>query len=276
MKIYVANDSKQGLGGGFTFIRNFIKGCPSDVKFVDNIEECDVFFIPSATMVLPETFNQACLKDKKIILRVDNMPKKSRNRRSRIYDRIKRYSELASTVIYQSRWARYYVGHYLKRNGIVIHNGVDKDVFKTDLPLKREKDTYMFSQFNRDETKQMHKAFYYFHTLSRENKKAKLRLVGQFSPELVDAGFDFFCDELIEYWGIAESTEQMSNYLSMTENFIYSYYNDACSNSLLEAIACGCKIIYLEETGGAAELMEYNPRTVPSIQKMCKQYLKYF
>ena len=52
--IYIANHSKQKLGGGFTFIDNFVKGSERVCRFVDNLKDAHVVFIPSSSMTVTD------------------------------------------------------------------------------------------------------------------------------------------------------------------------------------------------------------------------------
>jgi hypothetical protein len=68
--------------------------------------------------------------------------------------------------------------------------------------------------------------------------------------------------------------EQPSLVDSMKRNkyFLYTYLNDACSNTLLEARASGMEIIDVHgrlQTGGAPEIMELDDL---SLERMCNQY----
>lgn len=54
--------------------------------------------------------------------------------------------------------------------------------------------------------------------------------------------------------------------------FLYTYLNDACSNTLLEALASGCQIIDIQgmlTTGGAPEIMALDDI---SLDRMYKEY----
>jgi hypothetical protein len=64
----------------------------------------------------------------------------------------------------------------------------------------------------------------------------------------------------------------------VTGKFLYTYFNDACSNSLIEALVSGCEIVgdeYYRNTGGAPEIItkftEYG-RDYFGLERMCTQY----
>jgi glycosyltransferase involved in cell wall biosynthesis len=52
--------------------------------------------------------------------------------------------------------------------------------------------------------------------------------------------------------------EEMADLYRNCGKFLYTYYNDACSNTLIEALCSGCEVVgdkYYRKTGGAAEIM---------------------
>ena len=74
MKIYIANQSKQKLGGGFVFLENFRKGARGLIDFVNTWQESNVVFIASATMT-PRDEIVAAKEAKKGKQRIDMMGK---------------------------------------------------------------------------------------------------------------------------------------------------------------------------------------------------------
>jgi glycosyltransferase involved in cell wall biosynthesis len=276
MKIYLANDSKQTVGGGWTFLSNLkegIKRISKNVEFVDNISKCDIFFISGATMVTRETVRLAQAAGKKIVLRIDNIPRNSRNRNTGT-SRLKDFAQMADLVIYQSEWSREYVGGWLKKEGVVIYNGVDTKIFNKDgekIP-KEGNPQYLYSRYNRDESKRWDEAWYFYQMIHRKNSKAHLWIVGNFSNEQVEYSFDFYNNEKYTYWGVVEDKNTLSVILRSADVLLVPYFNDACSNTILEAMACGCQIEPLVSglTGGTPGL--FNIKDM-SIERMASQYL---
>lgn len=276
MKIYLANKSNQQTGGGFTFLRNYAR---HSLHVTENYNEADVFMVSGATMVPKEDVEKAKEDGKKIVLRVDNIPRNSRNRNTGT-SRLKKFADMADLVIYQSEWARTYIMPFIGKDGPVILNGVDLEVFSpegTKFP-KDGKPQYIYSRFNRDESKQLVRAWYEYQLVHRKNPEAAIWIVGQFSPELVQHNFDFYNGEKVKYWGIM-GEEQMAALLRSSDIFVYSYYNDAASNSLIEALCCGVEVWYIEESGGAGEikrLFEKHGRKYFDAKRMCEEYSKAF
>src|SRR3990167_11512107 len=107
MKVKLLSESKQAIGGGFSFIGNFKTGALNveGIETVEDWESSDIVLIPSSSMVSKEMVRRVKDAGKKIVLRIDNIPRNSRNRNTGT-SHLKLFSELADLVIYQSRWAR--------------------------------------------------------------------------------------------------------------------------------------------------------------------------
>jgi glycosyltransferase involved in cell wall biosynthesis len=275
MKVYIANYDPLRIGGGWSFQHNLASGLDTTT----NYEEADVYFITSPSMVQREEVLKAKQDGKKIVLRIDNAVRNSRNRNtgmSRMYD----FAQWADLIIYQSNWAKDYLTPFLKKDGIVILNGTDTDTFKPG--THADENTVLYSRFNRDETKNYEVARYWFSRYSEKHPDARLFIVGQFSDDLRAGNFDFYNDEQHHYLGIA-GKEQMADVYRMCSKFLYTYYNDACSNTLIEALCSGCEVVgdkYYRKTGGAAEIMSVfdnagdldKARRFFSRERMCMEY----
>lgn len=279
MKIAILNDSKQSLGGGWTFIDNLKTGVERvkiPIEFGD-VATCDLAFIPSSSMVTRETIELVRGFSKKIVLRIDNIPRNSRNRNTGT-SRLKAYAELASGLIYQSKWAEGYIGPWLRLNTYsqVIYNGVDKLIFNTEGDRYNFDEDghsiYLYSRYNRDETKCWEKAWYRFQMIHRE-KKARLVLVGQFSPEQVQYGFDFFNGEDVTYMGVVSDKREMAKIYRSCSYFLATYFNDAYSNTYQESLACGLVLDQPDLTGGTEELLHNGPIDVVA---MAMNYYSFF
>jgi glycosyltransferase involved in cell wall biosynthesis len=258
MKIFIPNQSKQSLGGGWTFINNFTNAArqmdPS--LFAETMPEADIVFIAGATMIDREFVERAKKDDKKIVLRVDNAPRNSRNRNTGT-SRLKDFAEMADLVIYQSEWARMYLANWLGKDGPVILNGADDEIFNTkgEQQPKEGEPQFLFAQYNRDETKRWHEAWYEMSMAHRQWPNSHLWIVGNFSPEQREYNFDFFMGEQYRFVGILERPEDMAEYLRATDWLLLPYYNDACSNTLIEARLCGVEKVHFSPTGGTPEIM---------------------
>lgn len=276
MLVYIPNNSEQTIGGGWTFLRNIKRGLGDRVQWAHNWQEADLVFIASASMVDANEIEEAVKAGKPIVFRVDNVPKKSRNKRGRIYDKMKRFGELAEHVIYQSQWAKEYAGWLVNQDekSSVIYNGVDDTVFHpTDEP-RLVKNRYLFVQYNRDENKRYPEAFYHYHMIWRKNPDATLTVVGNFSPELIDAGFDFFGKEPVTYIPPISDVYTLADIFRDHDILLFPAFADASPNTVLEARASGLSIECVNEVGGTKELL--NPDLDISLERMCNEYYAIF
>ena len=279
MKIYVPQKASNGIGGGWTFTRNLANALGGKVDFVSNFIHSDIYFIPGCTLAQRDEAKKAKEKGKKVVLRVDNVPRNSRNRNtstSRLYD----FAQLADVVIYQSNWAKDWVKPFIKRDGVVILNGADEKIFKPegDKIEKQGDPQWLYSRHNRDETKRWEETWYYFQKAFYLNPNVHLWVAGQFSDRNREYNFDFFggAEKRYKYWGIVISREEMAK-LYRSADFLYvPYFMDACSNTVVEARLSGLKVMFNEEQGGGTkEIMEASLEEL-TLGSMGEKYYKVF
>lgn len=283
MKIALPNDSKQGMGGGWTFKRNLEKGLRKlGQDIIEDFRQADIALITGTSMVTKETVQAIKDAHTKLVVRLDNVPRNSRNRNTGT-SRLQSFSKQADEVVWQSQWAREYLGDFIGREGVLIYNGVDQDIFKKDgatLDFHTNRDNiYLYSRFNRDETKNWEVAWYEFQMIVKKNPDAKLVIVGKFSPEQMEYNFDFFRGEKIEYLGIVEDPIRMAQIMRSCKNFLATYYNDCFSNTYLEALACGMFLWNVNLSGGTPEMMDlFSSKGLEyfTIDRMAKDYLALF
>lgn len=281
MKIYIANYQANKIGGGWSFIRNFVKGMGDTIT--QNYDQADIYFIASPSMVQREDVQKAKRDKKRIVLRIDNIVRNSRNRNTGM-SRMKDFAEWADLVIYQSVAAQKLLQGFTSKKGQVILNSTDEDVFHRG-KLPPDSFTFLYSRQNRDETKNFEVARAYFASISeiyngRLSLKPRLTLVGQYSQELREGNFDFYNNEKFTYLGSITDPESMANIYRNNECLIYTYWQDACSNTLIEALMCGCKIDFPDEyyrKGSANEIMvlfDLYGREYFSLKRMADEYTK--
>ena len=281
MKIIFLNDSRQQQGGGWSFLNNLSKGLKAlGHQVVDSISDADIAIVSGATMVNRDTVREVKDKGIRLVVRVDNIPRNSRNRNTGT-SRLKDYAEWADVVVYQSKWAREYISDFVKRNGVVIHNSVDENIFK---PEGRKKDyigspVYLYSRFNRDENKRYEEAWYEYQMIHRKNPSALLVLVGKFSPEHREYSFDFFRGERYKEPMIVTNPEEMAEIYRGCDYLMAPYYNDACSNTYIEALCCGLKLYKPSMTGGTPEIIDMYKKYGAeyfALNRMTEEYMDVF
>jgi hypothetical protein len=199
---------------------------------------------------------------KKIVLRVDNAVRNSNNRNTGM-TRLKAFADKADLVIYQSEWARKFLCPFTKKEGVVILNGVDTSLYNSDNRIATD-ESYLYARSSRDEGKGWIMAWYWF-----VNNPGKLEIVGKFSGENLAYDFDFYNGERYIFTGFHQD---LRDAFKRNKYFLYTYLNDACSNTLLEARASGCEIVDVYgmlDTGGAPEIMACKDI---SVERMIEEY----
>lgn len=278
MRLYIAKQDEQRQGGGWSWISNAKNAL---AEHLSSYADCDIYLIPSPSMVSKEEVDQAQSDGKKIVLRIDNIVRNSRNRNTGM-SRMKRFAQQADLVIYQSEFARALLQPYIGVDGPVIINSCDTSIFNAD---GRQEDTtakFIYSRVNRDETKNWEMARFTFQEESSiRGGDALLNIVGQFSPELIEYNFDFYNNEQYKYWGVMTDPSSLANIYRNSDYLIYTFWNDACSNTLIEALCCGCLVADkygMAQTGGAPEILNHFYTNGGSeyfgLERMGKEYIK--
>ena len=253
MRIHLAKYEPERTGGGWSFQGNFAK-----VFDLSDYASADIYFITSASMVSREEVEQARQDGKKIVLRIDNIIRNSRNRNTGM-SRMKDFAAWADYVVFQSEFAADLLGRYLQpKQYRVIMNAVDQDIFHARGRTEDDTERYLYSKYSSDETKNWEMARLAYQKVANEN--TLLNLAGRFDGDLIAYHFDFYQNERVKYWGLVEDKQLMAEIYRQSDYFLYSYFNDACSNTVIEALCCGCEIIDVNgmaETGGTPEIMRY-------------------
>lgn len=261
MKTHILNYEPDRRGGGWTQARYLYDGLGCTTY-----DEADICLITGPTMASHEQVEQAKRDGKKIVLRVDNAVRDSRNRGTGM-SRLKAFSAISDLVIYQSEWAKRFLYPFVQKDGPVILNGVDTAMFCEDASIERPEHSYLYVRSSRDEGKQWIMAWYWFIELN--NPEANLDIVGKFSSDNLEWNFDFFNGESYSFWG---EQKHMVDFYRRNKYFLYTYTNDACSNTLLEARASGCEIVDvygMAQTGGAPEILACKDI---SLERMIDEY----
>ena len=278
MKIYIPNTSKQTVGGCWTWLRNFKKAMQKyDVHFVDCWEDCDVLLIAGVTITNPHEVREAKKNGKAIVHRVDNVPKKSRNKRNTPHERMKELSDLSDVIIYQSNWAKNYCKP-LCGDGTVIYNGVDTDIFYP--PKKEDKlknhSRYLFAYHGKSELKGFWTAHYIFQQMHRtHNGQCDFHFIYDFGrdlEELKNSNFDFWNGETFSHLPKVDDPNDMADIMRNCSALIFPSVADASPNTVLEARACGLRVIGYpsEELSGTKELLD--PNLDISLERMGEEY----
>lgn len=280
MKISLPEYDQSAIGGGWSFIANFKKAMGD---MVSGYDESDIFFIPSASMTSHDEVERAKRDGKKIVLRCDNIIRNSRNRNTGM-SRMKAFSDAADTVVFQSFFAEDLLNPYLAaENNEVVYNAVDQSIFNTNGRVETDGKRYLYAKHSSDETKNWEMARVAFQIISAEFMDAHLNLVGRFDANVEQYNFDFYNNEHYKYWGYITDPAAMAAIYKQSDMFIYTYFNDACSNTVIEALCCGVNIFdpyLMGETGGTSEILhmwqDHGGAEYFTLDRMRNDYLEVF
>lgn len=254
-------------------MRNFKKAMVGVAQFVDKWQDCDIFLIVGVTITNPAEVIEAKKAGKHVVFRVDNIPKKSRNRRCTPYERVKEFAELSELVIYQSKWAEQYCKP-LAGEGTVIYNGVDTKLFYP-AEQRPDRDIYLFAYHGHSELKGFWIAHHYFQMQHRKNPKAEFWFINDFKRDLQElqfSRFDFWNDE--PYRHIKNQSEQgMAKLMRECTHLIFPSVADASPNTVLEAKASGLQVVgYARaDMSGTQELVDL-PMEEIGLERMAEEY----
>lgn len=287
MKVYVPKHSTQSLGGGFLFIPNLKKGLGDKVEFVDSWDKANVILIVGVTMTERSEIKAAKEAKKKVILRIDNMPKDSRNKGT-AFSRMRDFGQMADFIVFQSQWAKDYVGNWLTyrhnvnlKKSRVIYNGIDPNYFYFHDNPKQRGETYVYCTFNTDENKRYPEAAYDFYqrnfaALNAGKPQPLLTIAGNMSDKLKQYNFDFFNGEKIKFIPPIENRMEMGNLFRSSRYLYFPAFADASPNTVGEAMACGCEVLLVNPIGGTKEVVEEYSKKIITIQDMAEQYFEIF
>lgn len=277
MKIFLAKHEPGRMGGGWSFQDNFAKAMGD--KITTDYREADIYFIAGASMMTREEVKQAQADGKKIVLRVDNIIRNSRNRGTGM-TRMKDFAELADLVIFQSEFAEDLLNPYLQKEDYrIILNATDQSIFYPTTSHKQETH-FLYCRSSSDETKNWEMARVAFQRIAVEDDRATLNIVGKFDQALQEYNFDFYNNENYKYWGEIHDRNALADIYRQNKFFLYTYFNDACSNTLIEALSCGCEVLgcySMEQTGGAMEIItKYKSEGLEyfGLKRLAKEYTK--
>lgn len=269
------DNSRPQLGGGWTFMKTFRKYAErAGVEFVSSWQDCDVVLVAGVTLVETSEIWEAHVAGKKVIYRVGNVPRKSRNRKNTPSLRMKSLANMADVVVHQSEWSRNYCMP-LVGDGPVIYNGADMEIFKAP-EKKSERERWLFAYHNKNEIKGFWTAHLMFQLRHRVNPDAEFWFIYDFGKdleELENARFDFWNGEHFAHIEKQETPEGMAEIMKSCTHFVYPAVWDACPNEVLEARACGLEVVGVasKELAGTQELLD--PHLDISAERMVEEYL---
>ncbi len=285
-KVYLPNDSKMEIGGGWRFRENLIKGSSKYFQVVDSLDEADISLIAGATMILPETFDK--LKKKtKVVLRLDGIPEVWRNN-GKTWERFKYFFKNSDGIICQSEFVKNTTYDWLRtitgggNNWCVIMNGVDKDIFKPNgdkFNFGKGK-TVLNINSRKDENKRIEEVIARYRYEKLLDKELKIIFAGKYPTYLLQNEFglyDYKIGKDWQYLGILKKPELVAKVMRSCDEFWFPSFADPCPNVLIEALHCGMFINYACDFGSTGEIMtNYQKGYDFGLENMANKYYDFF
>lgn len=275
MKIYFNGQPIAGAwGGGNQFQKCLKKYLKNENLLTDIPSDADIIFFNSHQDFKQIINLKNAFPDKKFIHRVDG-PMKLYNNMSDNRDDIVYYlnNSIADATVFQSNYSfdkNIEMGMKLTPLHTVICNSVDSDIFfeKSD-KKKGEKTNLIAASWSPN----IRKGFNYYQFLDEnlDFSKYNFSFAGQSPIKFTN----------VKNLGILNS-EQLAVELRASSIYLTASENDPCSNSLIEALACGIPVIALN-SGGHPELVkeggllfEDNNDLLDKIECLNNNYKQYF
>src|SRR3972149_7164065 len=281
MKILLPMDSEMQIGGGFTFYRNLKKGGQKLFEFTDCITGggWSACLIVSSSVINRATWEQIKAFQKPIFLRIDGVPEDWRNRGTG-WSRLRDFGKEADYIIYQSEFVKNTVGKLLNRNGVVIYNACDTSIFRSD--GEREKPfgnpSILCVKWRDEPNKRVQEVIERFRYYKLEYPQATLTFIGNYNKR------QFFWDNMTwdfgmldlkvgidwQYLGGINDPMRMAKIMRSCNYIAYPSFADPCPNTLIEAINCNCKPLWINDYGSSKEIIEGKKDW--SLDRMSKDY----
>jgi glycosyltransferase involved in cell wall biosynthesis len=283
VNLFLGDQIGDRIGGGYTFLRNFQKGLEQLGHKVSSTN-FDISMLCGPTMASRDQWNAAAGKPR--ILRLDGIPEDFRNRGT-AWPRMKEYSLAANMLIFQSNFSNETVGGVIKRHGEVIHNGVDTSVFNKNGPASKKfgNPSVAFVLYRDDPCKRFNEVIDRFRQFKVKNPKATITFIGTFPKTQVlwngktyDFGMlDWKKGVDWEYTGGMGNRTQLANALRSFDYIAFPSFNDSCPNTLIEAMSCGCKPLWISDYGSSNEIVDLFAKNYDfSLKHMVELYLEKF
>lgn len=301
MTIYLMTEERligDKIGGGNSFYRTFckeLKRMKIEYQRCGSGTEWDVGLCCGATMTTRQEWELAKIRrdyhkrqgrNVPLILRVDGIPEDWRNRGTG-WPRFRDYAKEADAVIYQSEFIRDTVGRFIKRDGPVIYNGVDKKVFtpKGDEHPRFGNPSILYVNYRKAErNKRVEEAIERFRYFKLDNPEATMTFVGNFPKEQFlwdkkkwDFGLlDMKAGQDWQYLGIISDRMELAKIMRSCDHIAFPSFADPLPNTLIESMSCGLKPLWTNEYGGQAEIVNKWNEIDWSAERMVKEYLGVF
>lgn len=281
MIINLFQDTQGGkIGGGWTFLKNLVSGLQQLGHQISSTNY-DVSLACAPTMVTRDQWKASGNKPR--VLRVDGIPEDFRNRGTG-WSRMRDYGKEANGVIYQSKFVKGTIGRLLNREGDTIYNGTDTAVFNTTGPRDKSfgDPSVLFVYYRNDPNKRFQEVIERFRYFKLDHPNAAITFIGDYPKEQVmwnGKSFDFGMLDMQQnkdwrYLGTLADRAALAKMMRSHSHIAYPSFADPCPNTLIEALACGCRPLWVNEYGSSLEIMKlFETGYNFSVQHMAELYV---
>jgi glycosyltransferase involved in cell wall biosynthesis len=243
MKVYISLQlSQNSFGGGNNFLRYLGKYLKKKELLVGKAKFADVIVINSHHRIIHNLFLKIIYPEKLFVHRIDG--KLSAHRDIKYWDDLVKLQNkyLANFTIFQSNWSRDIWRNELKPiNSIVIHNSANPELFYSNKEnSKSNRIKLIFVSWSNNPNKGRE---YLEWIIGEKNKlNIDLQIIGNLSlASSINSK-------------LLVNQAQVADLYRESNIFFFPSKNEACSNALIEAQACGLPILALH-SGGNPELV---------------------
>lgn len=243
-------------GGGHNFLRSLVKLLEKRECYSQNVHYATSIIINSHQNFVSNLILRIVYPKKKFILRIDG--KTSLHRTSIYWDNITEWQAkyLADSIIFQSEWSeKLWKNSILKmeKKSIVIQNTCNREIFQPSI-LYRNTATILkvISSANSNNRNKGLEEIYKLDEIIRSLKISKYEIrvfgYGAIATEHISKNFNIN-PQITQF--------QLASELQKSDVFFAPFKNEACSNSIIESLACGVPVL-AKNSGGNPELINGN------------------
>jgi len=265
MKIYIEyNITKKAHGGGNQFLRALKKEFDNLGLYSDNVAESDIVLFNSHHNV-ERLYNLKKRYPNKIYVHRLDGPMRLYNQMNDTRDDVvyNLNQKIATATVFQSLWSmkkNFELGMRDNKPRAVIQNSVDSSIFNQNYEKEFSDKIRLISTSFSSNYRKGHK-YYQFLDSHLNFDKHEYVFVGN-SP--------------VKYKNIKPAgcldSHGVAKYLKKSDIYVTASENDPCSNSLMEAIACGLKILALNG-GGHPEIVKNKACLFDSEEHLLKKIM---
>jgi len=276
MKINICSKLKDGAwGGGNQFLKALKEEFIKQGLYTGSDKEADVTIFNSYQDLWPLIKSWFINKKSKIVYRLGPVFYLHRGWKWKIVDKLVIFvaNLFADLIIFQSSWSyeqALKLGFNKNKKYSIIHNAVDSEIFFRNEAIKKEKNkiNLIYTSWSSNPNK----GFTYLDFLDKnlDFNKYQIKFIGN-SP--------------ISFKNIKTlrplPSKELANELRQSDIFISPAKDDACSNAILEALACGLPVVVLnsgsneELIGGAGVLFNDSYGLLNGLEKVSSDIYTY-